>query len=187
MMDVSMHVIKGATPLQVEDWVGINKWVMLENKEDHLLNSEGIALQGSSAQSVAVALGSESLVVAQLAVDVLVGGLATADRVQALVARAAFKALFVPSLSPRQHLFGLVYTASATGTALAVWGACNRAWLQHCAITDLTNPKPGKRAVVEEKRMLVSETSEDTYRGWMLCTDVWVNGTLISSLPGLVV
>lgn len=112
----------------------------LAGKSFNLLDSIGVALQSSSAQSVAVAFGSEALVVAQLAVDVLVGSLTAADGVQALVAHAAFKAFFMPRLSPGQHLFGLVYTAAAPGTALAVWGACNRAWLQHSAVTDLARP-----------------------------------------------
>lgn len=144
----------------------------------HLLNAVGVTLQGASAQTVAVALGSESLAVAELAVDVLVGGLTAANGVQSLVARAAFKALFVPRLAPGQHLFGLVYTASAPGTALAVCGACNRAWLQHSAVADLARPtETGERAIVGENGCwLASEAVCWGHLSWVDCVYGSVSG-----------
>lgn len=122
-----------------------------------VLYAISVALKGSSAKTITVALGSESLAVAQLAVDVFVGSLTAADRVQALVARTAFKALFVPRLSPSQHLFGLVDTASASRTALAICGTCNRAWLQHSSVADLARPKGGRTDVEDNSCWLESE------------------------------
>lgn len=139
-----------------------------------LLNTVGVALKGTTAQAVAVALGSESLVIAELAVDVLVGSLTAADRVQALVARAAFEAFLVPSLSSSQHLFGLVYASTTARTALAFWGACNRAWLQHSAVSDLANPTGGRRFVGENGCWLVKHFGMTSFAGSVCALRVWI-------------
>lgn len=84
-----------------------------------------IGLEGTAALTIAIALGTELLGVAALAVDVLVRGLAAKDRVETLLAAAALEALLVPAPAAGQHLFGGIDIATATWTALTLGGAGN--------------------------------------------------------------
>lgn len=88
-----------------------------------------IGLQSTTALSIAIALGSELLGIAALAVDVLVGCLAAQDRVQALLAGTALEALLVPATSTSQHLFGGIDIAATAWATLTLWRLGNGAWL----------------------------------------------------------
>lgn len=88
-----------------------------------------IGLQSTTALSIAIALGSELLGIAALAVDVLVRCLAAQDRVQALLAGTALEALLVPATSTGQHLFGGIDIAATAWATLTLWCLGNGAWL----------------------------------------------------------
>lgn len=101
-----------------------------------------IRLQSTTALSIAIALGSELLGIAALAVDVLVGCLAAQDRVQALLAGTALEALLVPATSTCQHLFGSINIAATAWATLTLRCLGNGAWLHastvpHCIVSVL--------------------------------------------------
>lgn len=79
---------------------------------------DGVALQESGATAESVALGTKFLGVAEFAVDVAVGTVASENRIQNTVTFVTVEARFVPHCSTGEHLLGSKDGSSASGTSL---------------------------------------------------------------------
>lgn len=119
--------LAGACPNLVHLNSGTHRWCTI-------VGGIAIGLESAATLTIAIALGSELLGIAALAVDVLIGRLAAQNRVEALLAGAALEALLVPAASACQHLFGGIDIAAASGTALTLRCPGNGAWLKTSAI-----------------------------------------------------
>lgn len=106
---------------KTENFIRLEKISVYFDISFHLPHSVGLQEAGTTGK--AIPMWSPFLAVASLAIDILIGSIASDNRVQSLGTISTFEAFLMPHSSLGQLLFGSKNGSATTRAALTWWGS----------------------------------------------------------------